>query len=111
MAAFTRERILLLHQAMLDTAGESPFDWAVDRLDAAAPDGIERNMMRVRTAGYIERGRDALRAHRTQVDPDGRWFAVPTSLVEEVYPWEDFEIIEAFVPVPEGSEDFFAGVA
>ncbi len=108
--AFTADRFVALHEAMLEKVGESPFDWVLERIEAAEPNAEARRIMRIDAAGYVEQGRDALRAHRTQIDPDGRWFAVPTSLVEEVYPWEDFEIIDEFVPTTEASGDFFEGI-
>lgn len=105
---FTIERITTLHQAMLETTGESPFEYWLERLDdVTEPD---RKLTRVDTAGFIEVGRDALRAHRTQVDPDGFWFAVPTRVVETVYPWEDFELLYSAVGWSEGESDLLQGV-
>ena len=55
----------------------------------------------------MERARDALRAHRTQIDPDGFWFKMPVELVEEIYPYEDFELLASRDPVsaPGAAED------
>ena len=44
--------------------------------------------------------REALRAHRTQVDPDGPWLSVPLDVVIAAYPYEDFEVLAARVPLP-----------
>ena len=68
-------------------------------------------MTRVDVTGYVEQGRDALRAHRTQIDPNGRWFDVPTELIEEIYPWEDFELLASVVPHDPEEDDLFAGVS
>ncbi len=38
----------------------------------------------------MSRRDDALRAHVTQVDPDGFWFHVPRDLEREAYPYEAF---------------------
>ena len=67
-------------------------------------------MTKVNVVGYIEKGRDALRTHRTQVDPEGSWFAASTELVEAVYPWEDFELLHSSVGWSEGEKDLFAGI-
>lgn len=106
---FTLERITTLHNAMLESVGESPFEMWLDRLN-----GIEepsRKVTRVDVTGLVDIGRDALRAHRTQVDPDGFWFAVPTDVVEAVYPWEDFELLYSSVGWSEGESDLFTGVS
>ncbi len=105
---FTSSRIRALHQAMLDTTGESPFERWLDRL--SGDEDLHRRLTRVDVTGFIERGRDALRAHRTQVDPEGFWFAVPTELVESVYPWEEFELLSSSVGWSEGESDLFEGL-
>ena len=105
---FTTSRIRTLHEAMLERTGESPFAGWLDRLDSYKDP--ERRTMRFDVTGYVDRGRDALRAHRTQVDPDGFWFKVPTHVVESVYPWEDFELLYSAVPWNRDESDLFAGV-
>ncbi|HSJ71769.1 MAG TPA: mycothiol conjugate amidase Mca [Acidimicrobiia bacterium] len=105
---FTGDRIGALHGAMLERTGRSPYAQWIERMDLS--NGLDRRITRIDVSGYIERGRDALRAHRTQVDPDGFWFEVPTELVEEVYPWEDFELLASSVPVREGETDLFEGL-
>lgn len=105
---FTGARIGALHVAMLERTGRSPYAQWIERMNLS--NGIERRITRIDVTGHVERGRDALRAHRTQVDPDGFWFEVPTELVEEVYPWEDFELLASSVPVREGETDLFDGL-
>lgn len=106
---FTSHRISALHQAMLRATGESPFEMWIERVNSfEAPD---RRLTRVDVTGFVDQGRDALRAHRTQVDPEGFWFAVPTELVESVYPWEDFELLYSSVGWRESESDLFAGIS
>jgi len=105
---FTTDRITALHQAMLDTAGESPFELWIDRMGTF--ENPERRVTKVDVTGFVELGREALRAHRTQVDPAGFWFAVPTELVESVYPWEDFELLYSAVGWSEGESSLFDGM-
>jgi mycothiol S-conjugate amidase len=92
---FTVDRIGALHEVMIERTGSSPFSGWLDRL--GDPEEPDRPVTRVDVSGFVERGRDALRAHRTQVDPDGFWFMVPTEVVEEIYPWEDFELLATAV--------------
>lgn len=105
---FTSDRILALHRAMLRATGESPFEMWLERLNGYAH--LDRRLTRVDVTGFVDQGRDALRAHRTQVDPEGFWFAVPTELIEAVYPWEDFELLFSSVEWWEGESDLFAGL-
>lgn len=90
--AFSLRRIRALGKAMADRGLESPFDRWIERIDSGAEDPP---LTRVEIGAYIERGRDALRAHRTQIAPDGPWFQIPTDMVRDVYPYEDFELMAA----------------
>ncbi len=36
---------------------------------------------------------DALRAHATQIDPDGPWFAVPLEIQQSAHPSEDYQLV------------------
>ncbi len=105
---FTTDRITALHKAMLDTVGESPFAMWIERMGTF--EHPMRQVTKVDVTGFVDLGREALRAHRTQVDPDGFWFAVPTDLVESVYPWEDFEVLYSGVGWSEGEDDLFFGI-
>jgi len=89
---FTVSRIRDLHEAMLERGLDSPFDQWMERLDGAVDDPAKRRAQ-IDVSGYVERARDALRAHRTQIDPDGFWFQVPVELLIEIYPFEDFELL------------------
>ena len=104
-------RIRSLHQAMLDRGDESPFERWIERLEDAEddPDVVRAH---IDVTGYVERARDALRAHRTQIDPDGFWFQVPLDVVESVYPYEDFELLASRddETSPEATSDLFAPV-
>ena len=105
---FTGQRILSLHEAMLERSGTSPFSGWIERLEGREP--IVRDLTRIDVTGYVERGRDALRAHRTQIDPEGFWFQVPTEVVESVYPWEDFELLQSNRPGDRPVDDLFVGL-
>jgi len=106
---FTLEKLTILHEAMLARTGSSPYERWMAMLDERETD--VRDVMRVDVSGYIEQGRDALRAHRTQVDPDGHWFSVPTAIVEELYPWEDFEMMASRIEWDKQETDLFEGIA
>ena len=62
---------------------------------------------------------DALRAHATQVDPDGFWFRVPMEIQQAAWPTEDYELARSLVdtvaargrPVRRGPGDARSGRA
>jgi mycothiol S-conjugate amidase len=106
---FSRRGLLAIHDVLMERDGESPFtDW-VDRINIG--EWPDRATLSVPVGPTMQRGRDALRAHATQVDPDGFWFQVPIELAQEVYPNEDFEIISGALPTAEGIGDLFEGLA
>jgi len=106
---FTRARLTRLHQAMLDRGEESPFADRIERIGPEADNG--KRLTPVDVSETLGRGRDALRAHRTQVDPDGFWFRVPEDLIRSVYPFEDFELLASRVPVEPSEDSLFDGVS
>jgi mycothiol S-conjugate amidase len=89
---FAVTRIRALHETLVERGLDSPFERWMERLDGVEDDP-DKTRAHIDVTGYIERARDALRAHRTQIDPDGFWFQVPLEIVEEVYPYEDFELL------------------
>lgn len=107
--SFTRARILALHEGMLATGRESPYQEWMDRWDDR-PDKGDRITTRVECADYFPVRDDALRAHATQVDPDGFWFQVPMEVQRHAWPTEDFELVRSMVESPLPESDLFAGV-
>jgi len=105
---FTPTRIRTLHEAMTARGLASPFDRWLERWDGTSEAG--KAIMRVEVGKYLARAREALRAHRTQVDPEGFWFRVPLELVREVYPYEDFEVLASRGAPDLASGDLFSGI-
>ncbi len=104
---FTWARLDALHRAMVARTGSSPLEeWLARRGDE--PDPAE--LTRIDVTGYLATARAALRAHRTQIDPDGPWFQVPEELVAEVYPYEDFVLLASRVGLDRGEGDLFSRI-
>ena len=59
---------------------------------------------------FFEARDDALRAHATQVDPDGFWFAVPLNIQQKIWPTEDYELVKSHVDTRTPEDDLFSGV-
>ncbi len=105
---FAHDRIHALHEAMLERTGSSPYERWIEMIETRPI--VERDVTRIDVTGYVEQSRAALRAHRTQIDPDGHWFQVPTEVIEEIYPWEDFELMASRVGWNTDEDDLFAGI-
>ncbi|WP_018155006.1 mycothiol conjugate amidase Mca [Demetria terragena] len=107
--AFSAGKIRALHQAIEDAGEESPYvDW-IARLDER-PDG--RITTRVHVADYFEQREGALKAHATQVDPQGNFFKVSRETQAKVWPTEDFDLALSYVerPTDRDEDDLFAGL-
>jgi len=104
-----RGRFAALDRAMHAAGLESPYsewlsDWTEDPADTA------RITTRVPCAAYFGVREEALRAHATQIDPDGRWFAVPLEIQQSAHPTEDYQLVRSLVPVELPEDDLFAGI-
>jgi mycothiol S-conjugate amidase len=106
---FHKERLVAIHEALLERGLESPYaEWLENWVDK--PEDQDRVTTRVECAEWFGLRDDALRAHATQVDPDGRWFHVPLELQQEVWPTEDFQLARSHVDAELPETDLFAGV-
>jgi mycothiol S-conjugate amidase len=107
---FHKDRVLALHQAMLARGLDSPYaEWVEKWVDK--PEDVNRVTTKVPCADYFELRDQALLAHATQVDPNGRWFAIPLELQRAVWPTEDFQLARSHVEVGAFPEaDLFEGI-
>jgi len=97
---------------MLAAGLESPFTEWLDKWTETEEQTqkAQRVTTRVVCDEYFSVRDDALRAHETQVDPDGFWFKVPSEIQRSVWPTEDFELARSFVDTTAPEDDLFAGV-
>ena len=111
---FSKARVLAFHEALLEAGLESPYAEWLEKWDDSRPDPGARVTTRVPCEQYFSVRDDALRAHATQIDPNGRWFQVPMDLQQRVWPTEDYELARSLVDTEETGEkpgdDLFAGV-
>ena len=106
--AWSRRRIVAMHQKFLELGLESPFDekW-FDR-----PDQDERMTTTVDISAFAEVRDMALMAHETQVDPTSKfWFGLPPEVSRTVYPLEEYVLARSLVATTLPEDDLFAGVA
>ena len=85
-------------------------------LDRSRKHAVERGdiMARVTTqvecSKYFPHRDDALRAHATQIDPNGAFFAIPIEMQQRLWPTEEFELARTRVRTDIPETDLFAGI-
>lgn len=108
---FSLQRMRTVHEALLEAGHTSPFgDWIESRALREVP---ERPVTtRVPCAEHFPARDAALRAHATQIDPEGFFFAVPRDVEIQVWPVEEYELAVSHVPTTTSppEDDLFAGV-
>jgi mycothiol S-conjugate amidase len=106
---WSRRRFVVLHEAMLAAGLTSPFETILESW-AERPDNEDRITTRVECGEFFEVRDDALRAHATQVDPDGFWFHCPLEIQQKAWPTEEFELVRSLVESTTPEDDLFRGV-
>ncbi len=111
-SGFSFRRIRALHEVYERMGEESPY---AERL-AKLPDDLRITPPTtvVDVGDFLGHRRNALLAHRTQIDPDSHWMTVPDDLLRETFPWEEYVLARSRV-ASAGSEDapetdLFAGL-
>ena len=109
---FHRDRMMAMHQAMLERGLESPYaeriaEW-VEEEDTRRPSHAITT--RVQCGDYFDIRNRALIAHATQVDPQGGWFAVPAEVQRTAWPTEDYHLARSLVDAGLPEDDLFAGI-
>ncbi|WP_196837085.1 mycothiol conjugate amidase Mca [Zhihengliuella flava] len=118
---FSPDRFLTLHQGMLDAGLESPYAERIKFMQENEGQPMfawvknHPTTTRVLSSDHFATRDAALKSHRTQIDPDGFFFAVPNEIAAEHYPWEDFTLarhrIEGYEVDPnEPEDDLFSGL-
>ncbi|GAA0612852.1 mycothiol conjugate amidase Mca [Sporichthya brevicatena] len=104
---FTKEKTQALHDAMVAAGLESPYAEWLERWKDRDSRPVTT---RVHCAEYFPVRDAALRAHATQIDPDGFFFKMPMEMQQAVWPTEDFELARSLVDTEVPEDDLFAGV-
>lgn len=106
---FHKQKVIALHEAAVALGYESPYAGWIDDI-LARPDNTARVTTRVPCAEYFDVRDAALKAHATQIDPSGHWFALPAHVARDVWPTEDFELALSVLPLDGPEDDLFAGL-
>jgi len=113
--SFHSAKFVALHEEMLRRGLESPYtkifeEWA----DRAKERGDEWRELEITTkvpcSDHFETRDHALKAHATQVDPNGFWFSCPLDVQQSAWPTEDYHLARSVVDSELPEDDLFAGV-
>jgi mycothiol S-conjugate amidase len=106
---FHLARVVALHESAVSAGYDSPYGEWLDRWEDD-PEHAKRLTTFVHAAEWFPIRDEALKAHASQVDPNGRWFALPTELQQAAWPTEDYELAKSLVDTTLPEDDLFAGV-
>jgi len=106
---WSRQRMVAMHEAMLAAGLESPYGEWLEKWEERESNEA-RITTKVECAAWFETRDDALRAHATQVDPEGFFFHTPLEIQQKVWPTEDYQLVDSRVESSLPEDDLFAGV-
>jgi mycothiol S-conjugate amidase len=114
-ASFHGAKFVALHEEMLRRGLESPYAKIFEERAARAQErGDDRPELEITTqvpcGEFFEIRDQALKAHATQVDPDGFWFRCPIEVQRSAWPTEDYHLARSVVDTDLPEDDLFAGV-
>lgn len=107
---FLHERLRVLQDEFVKHGQSGPFGEWLAHWDSDHDPYAVRVTTRVECSAYFSRRDDALRAHATQIDPEGFFFAAPIAWQQRLWPTEEFELARSRVPVRLPETDLFAGI-
>jgi len=113
--SFHGAKFVALHEEMLRRGLESPYtkifeEWA-DRAKNRGDEWRELEITtRVPCGDFFEVRDEALKAHATQVDPEGFWFRCPLDVQRAAWPTEDYHLARSVVDSELPEDDLFAGI-
>ncbi|HEY5149967.1 MAG TPA: mycothiol conjugate amidase Mca [Mycobacterium sp.] len=107
---FLRQRLQLLQDEFAKNGQEGPFAKWLENWDPEIDVHAGRVTTRVPCSDYFHVRDEALKAHATQIDPGGFFFATPIEWQQRLWPTEEFELARSRVPADLPEDDLFAGI-
>ncbi len=107
--SFSIARARAIHEALVAAGLPSPMgDWIESR---EAREITERPVTtHIACSEFFGQRDDALRAHATQIDPDGWFFMVPREIEAATWTTEEYELAVSHVTTEIPEDDLFAGL-
>ncbi|MBH0123360.1 mycothiol conjugate amidase Mca [Rhodococcus sp. NPDC003382] len=107
---FIRRRIELFRDEYERRGERFPMEEWLNRWRTEQGDIMARVTTQITCGDYFPQRDDALRAHATQIDPNGSFFAIPLDIQQKVWPTEEFELAKTRVHTVIPESDLFAGI-
>ncbi|MHC9565437.1 mycothiol conjugate amidase Mca [Corynebacterium diphtheriae] len=107
---FIRQRMEMFHNLLVEQGKPSPYEGILDRWLEHRADIMARVTTQVYAADYFDRRDAALKAHATQIDPAGTFFATPIETQQQLWPTEEFELARTRVSTSLPEDDLFEGI-
>ncbi|MFB9882237.1 mycothiol conjugate amidase Mca [Planobispora siamensis] len=107
--SFTREWFTAINDGLLARGLESPLaDEITDDWFEGMPELTTTT--RVTCDDHFETRDRAMKAHATQIDPEGPWFSTSREVEREIWPTEDYHLARSHVETTLPETDLFAGI-
>ncbi|CRY82672.1 mycothiol S-conjugate amidase [Nocardia farcinica] len=110
---FSRRRLEVFAEEYERLGQQFPLQGWLDRIKERAGDRgdiMGRVTTQIECGKYFPQRDDALRAHATQIDPNGAFFAIPLEMQQRLWPTEEFELAKTRVRTSIPETDLFAGI-
>ncbi len=107
---FLRQRMQMLQDEFAKRGQTGPFEKWLKHWDPSHDVFAGRVTTKIECSAYFSQRDDALRAHATQIDPKGDFFAAPIEWQQRLWPTEEFELARSRIPVRLPESDLFTGI-
>jgi mycothiol S-conjugate amidase len=106
---FNAPRMTAIYEALVAIEPESEIVKQMDEMRSRF-DRPDVSTTHIPVGDFLEVRDAALKSHASQVSPDSTFFLWPNDLQREVWPTEDFELVDSDVPAELPESDLFAGI-
>ncbi len=89
---FIRKRLVQFQEEYERRGEDFPMAEWLKKWKTEQGDLMARVTTQIECGDYFPQRDDALRAHATQIDPNGSFFAVPLDIQQKIWPTEEFEL-------------------
>lgn len=103
-------RMRAIYEAIKEETPDSPVLAQMDQMFERWGERPDVSTTHIDVADSFEARDRALKAHASQVDPEGFFFLYPLDLQRRVWPTEDFQLIDSKVETTLPETDLFAGI-
>lgn len=107
---FNIRRIEAMQRVLRERQPEHPLHASLDAMIERMRSRPVHETTKVEVGEFFEVRDDALRQHASQVEPSNGFFFWPNDIQREAWPFEEFRLAQARVPVDADESDLFQGV-